>query len=305
MKVSIVVSVYNGGRYLKPCVRSILRQSYEDFELVLIDDGSDDGSGAICDGFAVQDPRVRVVHQENIGYATARNAGLDILHGDAVTFVDSDDYLHRDHLLLLTQALNGVGGDLAMTAIRVVPEGWRGDLDTPHSSQPSLLTQRALMAGLFNNKKDGYRYAHLGNKLYRRELIDDLRFQPVTHEDLLFNTQVAVRMRHGAIIEAPTYHYQQHAGSVTHRPTFKNAHNQLSDYCCCLNAMPPDMVQYRAWMLRVIYSYIAYARTILYNPDDLHRFNQQARQVIAATQHELLHTSGLPVWERWSLKFKV
>lgn len=97
-KISIIVPVYNAERYLRRCVDSILTQTFSDFEVLLIDDGSKDHSGAICDEYAQQDDRVRVWHKENGGVSSARNVGLDNAQGEWVTFVDSDDWIDKDYL---------------------------------------------------------------------------------------------------------------------------------------------------------------------------------------------------------------
>lgn len=96
--VSVIVPVYKAEKYLHRCVDSILAQSYADFELLLIDDGSPDNSGAICDEYAAKDSRVRVFHKENGGVSSARNLGLDNARGEWITFVDSDDYIEQDFL---------------------------------------------------------------------------------------------------------------------------------------------------------------------------------------------------------------
>ena len=94
-KISVIVPVYNTEKYLRRCIDSVLAQTYQDFELLLIDDGSKDSSGAICDEYAAKDARVRVFHKENGGVSSARNLGLDNARGEWVTFVDSDDYIEK------------------------------------------------------------------------------------------------------------------------------------------------------------------------------------------------------------------
>ena len=90
-QISVIVPVYKVEQYLSACVDSILTQTFRDFELILVDDGSPDNCGAMCDAYAAQDPRVRVIHQQNGGLSAARNAALDIAAGEYVTFIDSDD----------------------------------------------------------------------------------------------------------------------------------------------------------------------------------------------------------------------
>src|SRR4051794_4889210 len=95
-KISIVVPVYKVEKYIKRCVDSILAQTYQDFELILVDDGSPDNCGKICDSLAKQDKRIKVIHKENGGLSTARNAGIDVAVGEYIGFVDSDDWVTKD-----------------------------------------------------------------------------------------------------------------------------------------------------------------------------------------------------------------
>lgn len=103
--ISVIVPVYKVETYLPACVDSILSQTFSDFELILVDDGSPDACGAMCDGYAREDSRIRVIHQKNGGLSAARNAGLDIAKGEYVTFVDSDDVIMRDYLRELYLAI--------------------------------------------------------------------------------------------------------------------------------------------------------------------------------------------------------
>ena len=102
-KISVVVPIYNSEKYIEKCIQSILVQSYDDFELLLINDGSKDGSGLICDNYAKVDTRIRVFHNSNKGVSAARNFGLDVSKGEWVTFVDSDDWIEVDYLKQLIQ----------------------------------------------------------------------------------------------------------------------------------------------------------------------------------------------------------
>ena len=104
--ISVIVPVYNVEKYLPRCIESILRQTYPHFELILVDDGSLNKSGAICDRYAKKDARVKVIHKENAGISTARNAGVDMAQGEYISFVDSDDWVREDYLeKLLTPML--------------------------------------------------------------------------------------------------------------------------------------------------------------------------------------------------------
>lgn len=109
-KLSVIVPVYNTEKYLRECIDSILAQTYQDFELILVNDGSTDGSGAICDAYADKDPRIRVIHQENGGITVARKSGVRIARGEYVTFVDSDDWIDKDmyHIMLTGESADVV-----------------------------------------------------------------------------------------------------------------------------------------------------------------------------------------------------
>ena len=118
--VSIIVPVYNTEKFLHRCIDSILTQTYTDFELLLIDDGSKDSSGTICDEYAAKDVRVRVFHKENGGVSSARNMGLDNARGEWITFVDSDDWIDDNYLEALYGACIVSGSDIVFCGFRVV-----------------------------------------------------------------------------------------------------------------------------------------------------------------------------------------
>ena len=111
--ISVIVPVYNVEPYLRECIESILGQTYRDFELILVNDGSTDDSGTICDEYAAQDTRIRVLHQKNSGVSVARNVGLDSVQGEYITFVDSDDRVSKDYLAYLNDLIQIECADIA------------------------------------------------------------------------------------------------------------------------------------------------------------------------------------------------
>ena len=120
--VSVIVPVYQVEAYLPQCIDSILAQSFQDFELILVDDGSPDGSGEICDRYAERDPRIHVLHKKNAGVSCARNSGLELAAGEYVTFCDSDDAYEPEHLEILLRRLLDNGADSAVTSFKTVTE---------------------------------------------------------------------------------------------------------------------------------------------------------------------------------------
>ncbi len=165
--VSIIVPVYNAQDTISRCVESILGQEYTDFELLLVDDGSQDDSGAICDSFAAADPRVRVLHKENTGVSDTRNRALDQARGTYLQFLDSDDWITPDATKLLVRAAQEHACDLVISDFyRVVGErvSHKGDIE-----EDTVLTREEYAAHMMENPADFY-YGVLWNKLYRREI---------------------------------------------------------------------------------------------------------------------------------------
>ena len=172
--VSIIVPVYNAENTIQRCVDSILDQQYTDFELLLVDDGSQDGSGAICDAYAAQDARVRVFHQKNAGVSAARNHALDHAQGVYLQFLDSDDWITPDATRSLVRAAENHRCDLVIADFyRVVGErlSRKGDID-----EDTLMTREAYAAHMMENPADFY-YGVLWNKLYRRKLVEQYRLR--------------------------------------------------------------------------------------------------------------------------------
>ena len=183
--ISIIVPVYNAEQYLHRCIDSILTQSYTDFELLLVNDGSKDASGAICDEYATQDTRVRVFHKENGGVSSARNIGLDNAQGEYITFCDADDYVGEDWLAAYSEAIaNNV--DLAIQGYYAIDgDNTVEKLLQPHSGK-SIEAKRQLVVDLFAQEV----YYYLWVKLFRRDLLEahHIRFdkQSVLGEDTQF-----------------------------------------------------------------------------------------------------------------------
>ena len=214
-KISVIVPVYKVEAYLRPCVDSILAQSFPDFELILVDDGSPDSCGALCDAWAAKDPRIRVIHQQNGGLSAARNAGMDVAVGAWLTFIDSDDYVAPDYLELLYRNAEGSGAEIAVCRTQVFQDG-QDPAAVPSASEPAcrLLTGREAVILLYRG--DAAVLVNAWGKLYRRELIADLRF-PVgkLHEDQAFVPIACWRAKAVAAVGAGAYYYRDRPESIT------------------------------------------------------------------------------------------
>lgn len=210
--ISVIVPVYKVEKYLEKCVNSIRSQSYSDLEIILVDDGSPDNCGKICDEMALNDQRIRVIHQKNQGLAAARNAGLAIAQGKYVAFVDSDDTIENGTYLLLYNMIEHYDTDIAICECRKVKES-----EVLEQVEYSKYENRVLD----NNKLWELVFGQLNNsscnKLYKRSLIGDLQFpQKVVHgEDLLFNIEYLAKCNIGVYNEAPVYNYFSRNNSIT------------------------------------------------------------------------------------------
>ena len=213
--VSIIVPVYNAEKTLERCVDSILNQTYQDFELFLVDDGSSDGSGVLCDAYARQDSRVRAFHQENAGVSAARNLALDRAAGEYLQFLDSDDWITPDATSSLVRAAREHQCDLVIADFyRVCGErvSHKGDID-----DPVVLTQEEYAAHMMENPADFY-YGVLWNKLYRRDIVEahHLRMDPEISwcEDFMFNLEYIRYARRFYALQVPIYYYVKTKGSL-------------------------------------------------------------------------------------------
>ena len=213
--VSIIVPVYNAEACLRRCVESVLNQEYADFELLLADDGSRDGSGRICDEYAAADSRVRVFHKENSGVSDSRNLCLDQARGRYLQFLDADDWITANATKLLVQAMEEHLCDLVISDFyRVVGErvSPKGDID-----EAQVLSREEYASHMMENPANYY-YGVLWNKLYRREIVEQhhLRMDPAISwcEDFMFILEYIRRAETFFALQVPVYYYVKTKGSL-------------------------------------------------------------------------------------------
>ena len=201
-KISVIVPVYNTEKYLHRCIDSILSQTFTDFELLLINDGSKDSSGAICDEYAAKDNRVRVFHKENGGVSSARNLGLDNAQGEWIAFVDSDDYMFPDMLERMLSALELKKSDIVICGTTETGGGyWKPIADRDYSIEELktdfvYILHTELLSPVWC-------------KIYSRDKIGDIRFKNDVSfgEDLMFNLQyLAICEKISFLEDSPFYH---------------------------------------------------------------------------------------------------
>ena len=213
--VSIVVPIYNAENYLRRCVDSILNQEYTDFELLLVNDGSTDASGDICEEYGDRDPRVIVIQKENTGVSDSRNRALDRARGKYLQFLDSDDWITPDATRLFVRAAEEYGCDMVISDFyRVVGERLspKGDIE-----EEGVLTREEFAAHMMENPADFY-YGVLWNKLYRRDIVEEHKLRMDTDiswcEDFMFNLEYIRYAKVFYALHAPIYYYVKRKGSL-------------------------------------------------------------------------------------------
>lgn len=202
--ISVAVAVYNSDAYLERSLDSLCRQTYRNLEIILVDDGSTDNSGKICDRYAKEDTRIKVVHKENGGLFTTRNVGIENATGTYITFLDGDDWIDENMYESMLSALKEQGADLAVCRYRCVYQDMTKDLstDTAYVMEGQEILEKYL------EEDESYQIQNAAwNKLYRRDLITDLRFPPRWYEDMLYTIQLLNRPVRSVYLDQAYYNY--------------------------------------------------------------------------------------------------
>lgn len=209
--ISVIVPVYKVEAYLDKCVQSIVDQTYKNLEIILVDDGSPDRCGAMCDAWAVKDSRIKVIHKPNGGLSDARNAGMEIASGEYMGFVDSDDHISRDMYRLLLEHMTSDGSDIAACGVEMVFEdGTPSRMLTPAGSH--ILNNTQAMEAII---REDLLKQPVWYKLYRTEMIQDIPFAiGKYHEDVFWSWQAIARIKKVSIFDTPCYYYLQRGSSI-------------------------------------------------------------------------------------------
>ena len=213
-KISVIVPVYNVEAYLERCVESILQQTYAHFELILINDGSTDSSGQICDHLASQYENIKVYHIENAGVSNARNMGIQLATGSWVTFIDSDDFVTQDYLATLASAAEGLNVGFVIAPLHHIKNGIVTDLPSYSGKTELWSTEETMKELLMTTRTSFFPVA----KLFKRDLLADEKFNTNYHlaEDALFLTELLLKTRCSCVfIDKPVYYYDHREGSAT------------------------------------------------------------------------------------------
>lgn len=209
--VSVIVPIYNTEQYLKKCIDSILGQSYDKLEIILVNDGSTDGSLAKCKEYEASDSRIMVVDKNNGGLSSARNAGLEVCNGDYITFVDSDDYLEKDAIEVLIKTANQCCADIVSMKLRPVDKNYEPLINYTNDYTYDKVSGRDYLIGIFERKKS----CSICDKLFSAKIWEDRRFELNTlNEDFLLLSRMLLDIN-CVVVEINYYGYNYYTRSFS------------------------------------------------------------------------------------------
>lgn len=251
--ITIIVPIYNVSEYLKECLDSILGQTYKNIEIILVDDGSTDNSGQICDDYEKKDNRVVVIHKENGGVSSARNEGLLNSHGDYIGFVDPDDYVDKHIFYSLYNLLMNNNADISVCNY----ETFGLDNENIGKTKDGLLNQTEAMEMLI---KDDEMTSYLWNKLFKAKLFSKVRFEEkCRYEDLRIMHKLFLQAKLIVTTSDVLYYYRLRRGSITNSTMLNNS-KELID---ALESRCIDLIDCRYYYLSCLAEMLQIRRVLL------------------------------------------
>lgn len=220
-EISIIVPVYNVEKYLENCIESILNQTFKDFELILVDDGSTDNSGKICDIYEKKDSRIKVIHKNNEGLSSARNTGLDIACGKYVGFVDSDDSIHPKMYEVLYNLIEKYKSDISCCNYKYTYDISNQNHEELNLNEVIEMSNIEAIEKLYD-KDLGVRLVVAWNKLYNKRLFDNIRYKVGRlHEDEFMAHRILYNCKKITYVDNELYYYLQREGSIMSQISYK------------------------------------------------------------------------------------
>ena len=220
-EISIIVPVYNVEQYLENCIESILNQTFKDFELILVDDGSTDNSGKICDIYEKKDSRIKVIHKNNGGLSSARNTGLDIACGKYIGFVDSDDSIHPKMYEVLYNLIEKYKSDISCCNYKYTYDISNQNHEELNLNEVIEMSNIEAIEKLYD-KDLGVRLVVAWNKLYHKRLFDNIRYKVGRlHEDEFMAHRRLYNSKKITYVDNELYYYLQREGSIMSQISYK------------------------------------------------------------------------------------
>ena len=284
--VSVIVPVYNIEEYLPRCLACLKAQTYTNLEIILVDDGSTDGTGSLCDEFAASDPRARVIHHpENRGLWAARNTGQDAATGEYLWFPDGDDYFHKDIVKIMYEAINQTNSSGRKYDMAIVGHKRTSSFDEDISSikDPIFLERKinVLMENLIISKENFSAFS-AWNKLYRKNLLIGTYSNNFKYaQDRDFSIRVYLKEPSVIVIPDQLYYYVQRSSSAVYSDDYRYIRSECetSFLYDILMSLPKDKCEYQHFILDALY--ISMANWLDLTNDTLVR--QKCRQIVRKT----------------------
>ncbi len=232
--ISVIIPVYNVENYIGRCLDSIVSQTYTNLEIVLVDDGATDSSGVICENYAKQDNRIRVIHKENGGLSSARNAGLKVANGDYIAFVDSDDFIHPMMYEIMLKTLGETESDMVVSEIGLINEIDIVEFEFPRNEKLAsgyvCLEGNAIWQKLFAG--DDIVTVVQWNKLFKSSVMRGVEYpEGRVHEDVYVIHRELYNCSRVTYLDAVLYYYVQRSDSIMHTETRKMIRDAIDGYC--------------------------------------------------------------------------
>lgn len=224
-KISVIVPVYNAEQYLERCVKSIIDQTYKNLEIILVDDGSTDNSGKMCDELSQKDERIHVIHKENGGSSSARNIGIKKASGDCISFIDSDDYIEADMIETLYQKLKDNNADVAAISIAMVRENGKKingtDTKETYIYEGNEIIKQLLLHDTIKN--------YSCDKLYKKKLFEKVAFpEGISYEDVPTSMKIMREAQKVVYYDSIKYYYVKHKNTISANCSERNVNNYLN-----------------------------------------------------------------------------
>ena len=238
MKLSVIVPVYNIKQYLERCIDSILEQTFVEYELILVDDGSTDGSGELCEDYKKIDNRIKVIHKKNGGLSSARNAGLKVANGDFISFIDGDDYIENRMYEVMVDAAERTKKDIVVCGrITHLNDNWQ-KVDFNVSNEVIYSRKEAIKEILLMENID----VSACDKIFRRELFEKIRYpEGEINEDAAIIFEL-LKSANGIVqVGTPFYHYVYRGNSISKS---KYTHRFYVAYLNCIKAQKQIVDEY-------------------------------------------------------------
>lgn len=298
--VSVIIPVYNVEAYLKRCLDSVVNQTYKNLQIILVDDGSPDNCGAICDQYATKDKRITVIHQENGGLSAARNAGIELIRGDYTTFIDSDDWIHLNMIKAMVEVALDTKAEV-VTCEHLRPSGEDVISVTEDSNRNVMTTSIENYLERYFKISDEKPLYYTWGKLYQSSLIiPDMYPVGLTHEDIL-GTYRAIRRSHTiAEIDFPYYFYYFNPNSITNTEFSEKAFDYFPVWDLLISECDGEIKEYAKYN-KQLHIYGVLSTMAINDPFYRHKYSSQVITLLKDLKNE----SRVFLRHNWHLKRRI